>query len=148
MFPQNIILGDYVYLGPGGMINAMGGVEICTGTIIGPNFLILSANHNFNSKKLVPYDETHILKKVTIGVGCWIGANVILTPGTTIGKGVIIGAGAVVSGIIPDYSIVVGNPAKIIKQRDKEQFDLLISQEAYYLKSKNGGIIKPNFDGI
>lgn len=148
IFPERMVVGDYVYLGPGASINAMGGVEIGTGSIIGPNVLILTANHNFNSEQYIPYDETHKLKRVTIGLGVWIGANVILTPGTSLGKGVVVGAGAVVSGTIPDYSIIVGNPAKIIKERDKEAFDKLLMNKAFYLKNKKRGIIKPDFNGI
>lgn len=51
---------------------------------------------------------------VYIGENAFIGASVVVLPGTHIGKSVIIGAGAVVKGNIPDYAIVVGNPAKII----------------------------------
>ena len=51
---------------------------------------------------------------VYIGEDAFIGASVVVLPGTRIGKSVIIGAGAVVKGNIPDYAIVVGNPAKII----------------------------------
>lgn len=47
----------------------------------------------------------------------WIGENAIITNGITIGNGVIVGAGAVVSKDVPDYAVVVGNPARIVKYR-------------------------------
>ena len=53
---------------------------------------------------------------VIIGEGCWIGQNVCILPGVCIGKKSVIGAGAVVTKSIPDYSIAVGNPARVIKK--------------------------------
>jgi acetyltransferase-like isoleucine patch superfamily enzyme len=55
-------------------------------------------------------------KLIEIGDDSWIGANAVITAGSKIGKHCVIGAGAVVTGIIPDYSIAVGNPARIIKK--------------------------------
>ena len=56
-------------------------------------------------------------KPVYIGDDCWIGRRVIILPGVKIGKGCIIGAGAVVTKSFPDYSIIAGNPAVIKKYR-------------------------------
>lgn len=53
-----------------------------------------------------------------IGNDVWIGDSAMLLPGTKIGNGVIIGGGSVVRGIIPDYAIVVGNPAEVIGYRE------------------------------
>ena len=53
---------------------------------------------------------------ITIGNDCWIGGNAIICPGITIGKGCVIGAGSVVTKDIPDNSLAVGNPAKVIRK--------------------------------
>ena len=58
-------------------------------------------------------------KPVVIGNDVWIGDSVMILPGSIIGNGVIIGAGAVVRGKIPDYAIVVGNPAQISGYREE-----------------------------
>ena len=58
---------------------------------------------------------------VVIGNDVWIGSRVTILPGVHIGNGVIIGAGAVVSKDIPDYAIVGGNPARILKYRNKNK---------------------------
>lgn len=59
-------------------------------------------------------------KEVRIKSGCWIGEKCILLQGVTIGKKSIIGAGSVVTKDIPDYSIAVGNPARVIKRYNFE----------------------------
>lgn len=53
---------------------------------------------------------------VTIGDDCWIGGNTTIMPGVTIGKGCTIGAGSIVTKSIPDFSVAVGSPAKVIKK--------------------------------
>lgn len=74
--------------------------------------IMKSLNINFNGKgENIP----HFKKKIKIGDDTFVGARASILPGTTIGKCCIIGACAVVKGNIPDYSIVVGNPAKIVK---------------------------------
>ncbi len=61
-----------------------------------------------------PDTDTAVLKDITVGDNVFIGLNSILMPGTNVGNHVIIGAGSVVRGNIPDYSLLLGNPAKII----------------------------------
>src|SRR5690606_4786826 len=85
---------------------------------------ILTSFHNYKGKK-IPYDETVIVKDVTIGDNVWIGMDVLILGGVTIGEGAIIQAGSVVSQSIPALSIAGGNPAKPFKQRDKERYDEL-----------------------
>ena len=58
-------------------------------------------------------------KPITVGEDCWFGGNCIVLPGVTIGNGVTIGAGSVVTKDVPDYVVVAGNPAKIIKKLDR-----------------------------
>ncbi len=83
---------------------------------MGPNVYIITDSSPNNSKliKLFPL----ISKNVTIENDVWIGANVTILPGVTIGKCSIIGAGSVVNYDIPEYSVAVGSPAKVIKTID------------------------------
>lgn len=142
--PERIELGSYIYIGPGAYMSGWGGISIANGTIIGPNLIIHSANHKFKDAKYIPYDETFDFRKVTIGENVWIGGNVIIVPGAEIGEGSIIGAGTVVSGKIPPMSIVVGNPCKIIKQRDGDHYKRLKSKDLIYLKNKKRKNIIPD----
>lgn len=70
----------------------------------------------------IPYDSTTIKSDVIIGDFVWIGAKVIILPGTVIGEGAIIQAGSVVHGEIPPYAIAGGNPAKVFKYRNIDHF--------------------------
>lgn len=136
LYPNKVEIGSYIYIGPNGYINGLGGVSIKSGTIIGPNLVIHSANHKYKQAKYLPYDESFDFRKVIIKENVWIGGNVIITPGSEIGEGCIIGAGTVVSGKIPDLSIVVGNPCRVIKKRDKDHYFKLKNEGKIYLKEK------------
>ena len=83
----------------------------------------------------VPYDRRFVNKTVNIGEYVWVGARNIILPGVSIGRGVVIGAGSVVSSDIPDYAVVGGNPAKIIKYRDDKIFEDLVSKNKGYIEN-------------
>jgi maltose O-acetyltransferase len=91
---------------------------IGNGVWMGPDVVFISNNHNFSDpdkpllgQGLVP------AKTITVGDHTWIGTRVIILPGRQIGKCAIIGAGSVVTKDVPDYAIVAGNPARIIRYR-------------------------------
>ena len=86
--------------------------------MIGPDVVFISAKHRFDDPDR-PIQEQGILElgPITVGDNTWIGTRVIVLPGVKIGKCAIIGAGAVVTKDVPDYAIVGGNPARIIRFR-------------------------------
>ncbi|MGB4774078.1 MAG: acyltransferase [Daejeonella sp.] len=129
--PENITIGKNVVINGDCYINAEGGVEIMEYCHIGKGLTIFSSNHNYMSDTFIPYDEKVILKPVLIKACVWIGANVTIIPGVTIGEGVVIGSGSVVTRNIPDYAVIGGNPAKVIKMRDVETF-LRLKNEGKY----------------
>lgn len=85
----------------------------------------------FKSRGFIKEDRDYLInksknKKVVIGNDVWIGMNVTILPSVKIGNGAIIGAGSVITKDVPDYSVVVGNPARILKFRfSDEEIDLL-----------------------
>lgn len=86
--------------------------------MMAPGVTIVTQNHEVSDLSVPMRLQTAPKKKVTIGNDVWIGTNAVIMPGITIGNGVIIGAGAVVTKDVPDYAIVGGIPAKIIKFRN------------------------------
>jgi acetyltransferase-like isoleucine patch superfamily enzyme len=82
---------------------------------IGPNVNIITGEHHTDINLRRANWGKEFTRPVTIGSETWIGANVTILAGVTIGQGCTIGAGAVVKGDIPDFSIAVGVPARVIR---------------------------------
>ena len=128
--PQNISLGNKVYIGQDVLLDGRGGITIGNNTTLGFNVVILSANHDYQSNDL-PYEHNvYIHKPVVIGRNVWIGGNVLIVPGVSIGDGAIVAAGTVVTANVDPLAIVGNQPMRIIKYRDKEHYERLASKQA------------------
>jgi hypothetical protein len=110
----------------------------CSGKVIikkyfhtGRNLTILTSNHDYRSNEFIPYGYDDIKKPVIIEDFVWCGSNVTILPGVHVGEGVVIAACSVVTKNIPDYAIVAGNPAKILKFRDIEVYKKLKEEKKY-----------------
>jgi acetyltransferase-like isoleucine patch superfamily enzyme len=93
-------------------------VVIGNNVIMGPDVKIYARNHKFDSLEMPIQFQGKEYLKTTIGNDVWIAANVVVTAGVNVGNHVIIAAGSVVTKDIPDYAIVGGVPAKVIKFRN------------------------------
>ena len=129
---KNTVLGDNVLL-HGLKIAGKGAVSIGSYVIAAGDCMIITENHNYEGD-FIPYDHTSIYRNVEIGDFVWIGARVLILPGTKIGEGAIIQGGAVVHGEIPPYAIAGGNPAKVFKYRDIEHFQKLKNEKKFYTR--------------
>ena len=107
LIESDVIIGDNVTVKSGTHI--WDGARIEDDVFIGPNATF--TNDRMPRSKQYP----DIFLSITLKKGCSIGANATLLPGITIGKRAMVGAGAVVTKDVPDYAVVVGNPAKIIR---------------------------------
>ena len=114
-FSPNISIGSYSGLGINSLVQS--GVKIGDYVMMGPNVSIYTKNHKCGLDKPMIFQGFDEEKEVVIGNDVWIGANVIILPGVKIGDGSIIGAGSVVTKDVESYSVVAGNPAKVIKRR-------------------------------
>ncbi|UCG12141.1 MAG: hypothetical protein JSU72_16800 [Deltaproteobacteria bacterium] len=111
-----IELGDAVGFNYGCYVNGYGGLTVGDRTMFGPYSMIHTANHETDPN--IPLQEQgHIKQPVTIGKEVWIAMGVIILPGVTIGDSAIVGAGSVVTKNIPAWTLAVGNPCKVVKQR-------------------------------
>lgn len=125
-FTEGVKIGDYCNFN--GM-KVLGGGKVTFGDYFhsGVECMILTENHNYEGDA-IPYDNTCICKNVNIGDCVWFGNRVIVVGNINIGEGAIIAAGAVVVKDVPECAIVGGNPAKVIKYRDKEHYYKLKSE--------------------
>ena len=133
---HNIFIGDDVFIAQEVYIDAMSKITIGSGSMIGPKCTFMSGTHNYNSSDLqaIPYDNKMKNKPIEVERNVWIGANVTVSPGTHIGEGSIIGAGACVYGKIPAFSVVVSSGYRIIDSRNVKQYNSLLEQNAIYGK--------------
>ena len=113
----DVAVGDNSELGQRCLIHA--GVDIGSNVIMGPDVKIYTRNHIIDDLTRPIQEQGKCFKKTLIGNDVWIGANVIILPGVTIHNHSVIAAGAIVTKDVPEYSIVGGNPAKVIKLRNQ-----------------------------
>ena len=119
--PQGIRIGDYSGINHFTDIGGRGGLIIGRYVMIGPYCQIITALHK-STDWTIPISRQGIEgSKVTIEDDVWLGAHVIVLPGVKIGRGAIVGAGAVVTNDVRPYSLVAGVPARFIRNRFPEK---------------------------
>lgn len=111
--PWNLELGSYVAIDDGVNLYSAAKITIGTKVAISREAFICTATHDISKP-----NRPLILKPITICDGVWIGARAIILPGVTIGEGAVVAAGAVVTKDVEPWTVVGGNPAKIIKMRE------------------------------
>lgn len=116
---EGLEIEENVGIAANAFIAVRGKVKIGKDTIIGPGVSIHSENHTFEDLDKPIRLQGATRKGVNIGQDCWIGSKVIILDGVNIGNHVIVAAGAVVNKDVPDYAIVGGIPAKVIKMRNE-----------------------------
>lgn len=111
-FGKNIHIGENVFINAGCKMQDQGGIYIGNDVLIGHNACLLTLNHALNP------DERQDMypKAIRIEDKAWLGSNVTLLPGVTVGEGAVVAAGAVVTKDVPANSVVGGVPAKLIKK--------------------------------
>ncbi len=115
-----LALEDYASVSPGVNIGADdGSVFIGKYTAVGPGSVIRAANHCFERTDIPIIFQGHRAGKVIIGEDVWIGANCVILPNVRIGRGAVIGAGAVVARDVEPWAIMAGVPARKIGERKK-----------------------------
>lgn len=105
-----LIIGHDCFMNRNVSITCLDNIEIGNYVQIGNNTVVVDHNHDYKK------GEGFTCKKVIINDNVWIGANCVILPGVTLGKGAVIAAGSVVNKNIPPYALAGGNPAKIIKE--------------------------------
>jgi len=112
-YGYNIYTGEKVYLNFNCVVLDVMPVHIGSNTMFGPAVQIYTATHPVDALERRKGPE--LAKPITIGEDCWIGGGAIISPGVTIGDRCIVGAGAIVTKDVPSDTIVVGNPAQVLR---------------------------------
>ena len=112
-----LVVGDRSSFATDCFIGCSGEVTIGNDVLFGPGVRVYSENHVFSDTEATIRSQGVERSFVRIGDDCWIGSGTTIAAGVTIGTGVVIGAGSVVTRDIPDYSIAVGSPARVIRSR-------------------------------
>lgn len=112
-----IRLADGVRIGPLCAVYGAGGVELGEYTHLGPGVKLMSQSGRHSERRLGEHPD-YSFEPIRIGPGTWVGAGAVVLGGTTIGRCVSIGPNAVVSGNIPDFAVVMGNPGRVMFYND------------------------------
>ena len=113
-------IGDRCLIGRGSGIVGHLAIDIGHDVWTGHHVYITDQNHGYEKVDLPISMQTQPENPVVIGDGSWIGAGSVILPGARIGKHVAIGANSVVNGEIPDFSVAVGSPAKVVKRYSEQ----------------------------
>ena len=114
------------------LLECGGGIKIGRYFHTGRGLTVFSTNHDYNGGEAIPYSSKEVAKPVVIKDFVWCGANVTILPGVTIGEGAVVAACAVVTKDVPPMAVVGGNPARVLKYRDKERFQRLKLEGKFY----------------
>jgi len=112
-------IGDRCLIGRGSGIVGHFSIEIGNDVWTGHHVYITDQNHGYEDVTTPISQQTQPERAVSIGDGSWLGYGTVVLPGVTIGKHVVIGANSVVTHDIPDFSVAVGSPARVIRRYDE-----------------------------
>jgi acetyltransferase-like isoleucine patch superfamily enzyme len=118
-----VVIGKNVIIPNGTTLGSLPGdknsiIYIDDDVLLGPNVAIYSSTHNFQDISKPIKEQGYNVAITRLKSGCWIGINSVILPGVTIGKNSVVAANSVVNKDVPDFTVVGGCPAKIIKKID------------------------------
>lgn len=113
---DKVEIGNHVYVNTNVLMMARGGITIEDHVQIAANVQLISNNHDVYDRQVLT------CKPILIKEGAWIGAGATILPGVCVGKYAVVGAMTIVTKDVPDYAVVIGNPAKIVKMLDPMSF--------------------------
>ncbi len=115
--PEPVLrVGDRCVIGRGSHIVAHYSIDIGPDVFTGPYVYITDQNHSYADLDVPVGRQWPVNSSVSIGAGTWLGTGAVILPGSVIGRNVVVAAGAVVRGTVPDYAVVGGVPAKVLRE--------------------------------
>lgn len=114
----SIRLGSFLSVGPGCVISSRSRVEIGSYVQIGAGTQLMAGSHTYEDPEKPSILQARVSKGIIVEDNVWLGNASIILDGVTVGRNSIVGAGSVVSKDVPPYSMVLGNPARVIAKRE------------------------------
>lgn len=114
---KGLQMGNNSSIGPHGYVGCSGKITIGNNVMFGPKCSLFAENHVFSDAEKTIKSQGVAQEGITIEDDCWIGSNVVILDGVTIGKGSVIGAGTIVTKSIPAGSIVIDKREKFVRER-------------------------------
>ncbi|MEM1322242.1 MAG: acyltransferase [Bacteroidota bacterium] len=114
----DVFIGDRTLIGLSCVI--IGPVRLGNDILLAQHVVLSGLNHNYEDVRRPIKEQGETTKEIVVEDGVWIGANAVVTAGTRIGKNAVVAGGSVVTKDVPPYSVVVGNPARVIRQYNFE----------------------------
>lgn len=115
---RGIVIGDRCVLGAGSTLTAHESITIGDDVWFGQRVFVSDASHGYQDPETPIGLQLGQHQPVVVGAGSWVGHGAIILPGARIGRQVVVGAGSVVRGTVPDHCIVAGVPARIVRRLD------------------------------
>ena len=112
-FGNRVKFGKGVFINHSAILSASGGIEFEDGAMAAPGLRIATINHDMNRRHTI-----YTYGRVLVKKNAWLGMNVTICPGVTIGEFAVVAAGAVVTKDVPDYAVVGGVHAKVLRMQD------------------------------
>ncbi len=112
-----ITIGDRSYVGPRCVLFGAGEIRIGSDVLLSPGVVVTSHQHTFAETEPTIREQPIEFAPVEIGDDVWIGANAVILPGVRLGRGTVVGAGAVVTRDAPPGSVLLGVPARVARER-------------------------------
>lgn len=118
---SSIVFEDNISIGQNFHITSGGNLVIGKNTTFAENIMITNIDHDYQEINKHILEQSHIINETKISENCFIGYGAVIQAGTILGKQCIVGANAVVRGTFPDYCVIVGAPARIVKRYDDQR---------------------------
>jgi acetyltransferase-like isoleucine patch superfamily enzyme len=112
---HGIVIGDRCVIGAGSTLIAHESIVIDDDVWFGQSIFVADASHGYQDPDTAIGLQLGTHQPVRIGAGSWIGHGAVILPGTQIGRHVVVGAGSVVRGVVPDHAVVAGVPARVVR---------------------------------
>lgn len=119
-YGMGLTIGEHSSIGPYGYVGCSGKITIGKNVMFGPKCSLFAENHVFSDTESSIKSQGVQQKGITVEDDCWIGSNVTILDGVTIGKGSVIAAGSLVTKDIPAGSVVIDKRSKMIRKREKD----------------------------